>query len=183
MRTAAFLPDDITSQRLDDSLLPPFDCGREAQNEFLHGWAWRDQEEWLSSTHLYFVRGIFAAYAAVSASSLVLGTREKPPAVRHKSIGALKLLQLGVDRRFQGRGVARVVIADMISLARVLSRRAGCRYLTLDAQPDLTRWYEDRGFRINKAEQKQRIDAAAGRRDPSEVAVSMRFDLLDYSLF
>jgi GNAT superfamily N-acetyltransferase len=139
MRTTSFLPDEITSRRLEDSLLPPFDCGREAQNEFLHAWAWRDQEEWLSTTHVYFVRGIFAAYAAVSASSLVLGTREKPQAVRHRAVGALKLLQLGVDGLFQGRGVGSVVIADMIALARVLSRRAGCRYLSLDAQPDLTR--------------------------------------------
>lgn len=185
MRTIAFFSsnDEITRRRLDDSVLPAFDCGRDEQNRFLHEWAWRDQDEWLSTTHLYFVRGILVAYATVAASSVVLGTREKPQPVRHKSIGALKLLQLGVDRHFQGRGLANVVIADVISLARILSRRAGCRYLTLDAKPDLTGWYETRGFRINKIEQKQRIEAMAGERPLEELAVSMRFDLLDNSFF
>jgi hypothetical protein len=66
----------------------------------------------------------------------------------------------------------------MIALARVFSDRVRCRYLALDAQPDLVGWYEARGFQINKAEQRQRLESAAGKRPLEDVAVSMRFDLL-----
>jgi GNAT superfamily N-acetyltransferase len=181
---AFFSSGEITRRRLESPLLPAFDCGREAQNQFLSDWAWHDQNELVSATHLYFVRGMLGAYATISLSALTLGSREKPRAIRHKSIGAVKVLQLGVDRRFQGRRLGTVIIADMIALARVVSRRMGCRYLVLDAQPEVVGWYEARGFRINKAEQKQRMDAAViANRPLDEIAVSMRFDLLDYSRY
>jgi hypothetical protein len=104
-----FSAHEIVRHRLEGPLLPPFDCGREAQNTFLREWAWHDQEEWLSATHLYFIRGMLGAFATISPAALTLGTREKPRSIRYKSIGALKVLQLGVDQRFQGRSIGTVV--------------------------------------------------------------------------
>jgi hypothetical protein len=63
-----------------------------------------------------------------------------------------------------------------VNLALELSQRVGCRYVTLDAQPDLVEWYQRLGFKINRVIQKQRIEAA-GTRNPDEIPVSMRFDL------
>lgn len=172
-------PDELISHRLEDPLLPAFDCRREAQNRFLRESAWHDQQEWLSTTYLYYAHGILVAYATISASALTLGSRERPRAIRRKATSAIKLLQFGVDRRFQGLGVGTEVLADVIAFARECSPRIGCRYLALDAQPDLVRWYEARGFLINKAEQKHRIAAAMGKRPIDQIAVSMRFDLMD----
>lgn len=180
MHDQTFLqPDSFVSRKLDTPLLPSFDCAREAQNRFLYENAWPDQQEWLSATYLYYSRGVLVAYATVAASALTLGPRERPRSIRYRSTGALKVLQFGVDRRFQGLGIGTEVLADMIAFARECSERIGCRYLTLDSQPDIEEWYAARGFQINKAEQKQRIAAAAGKRDPAEIPVSMRFDLLD----
>lgn len=168
----------ITGDVLDEPPPLGFDCAREAQNRFLYQHAWPEQHEWLSTTYLYHVDGVLAAYASVCANAIVLGSREKPRSIRYKQIGAMKLAQLGVDRRFQGRGLGRSVVSDMISLAREVSEYVACRYIALDAQPDLVEWYSAQGFRINKTEQKQRIEAAAGRIDPLNLSVSMRFDLL-----
>jgi GNAT superfamily N-acetyltransferase len=171
------LPDEIEVHRLDDSPPPDFDCGRVAQNVFLHRFARRDQQEWLSCTYLHYTKGICVAYATVCMDALALGTREKPKTITYKYVSALKLAQLGVDRRFQGLGLGREVIADVIALARDAATRYGCRYLTLDAQPDLVAWYKGHGFVINKLQQKQKIEAAAGRAGPEPLTVSMRFDL------
>jgi predicted GNAT family N-acyltransferase len=108
--------------------------------------------------------------------AVVLGTREKPPALRYKNIGALKLAQLAVDNSLRGRGLGTLVVYDAVNLAVELSQRVGCRYVVLDAQPELVEWYQALGFKINKVMQKQRI-AAATDRNPDEIPVSMRFDL------
>jgi GNAT superfamily N-acetyltransferase len=184
MSKALFSPADeleLVGRKLEDPLLlPAFDCANDAQNQFLHESAWHDQQEWLSTTYLYYRRGVLVAYATVSASALTLGTRERPPSIRYKSTAALKVLRLGVDRHAQGGGIGTDVLADMIAFARACSRHFGCRYLTLDAEPNLVRWYQERGFEVNRAEQNQRIAAAsAGKRDPEALAVSMRFDLRD----
>lgn len=172
-------PDELVSRRLEDPLLPAFDCRREAQNRFLHEAAWQDQQEWLSTTYLYYAQGMLAAYATISASALTLGSRERPRSIRYSATGAIKRLRFGVDRRFQGLGVGTEVLADVIAFARECAPRIGCRYLALDAQPDLVPWYRARGFLIDKAEQRQRIAAALGKRPIDQLAVSMRFDLLD----
>jgi GNAT superfamily N-acetyltransferase len=107
--------------------------------------------------------------------SFVLGTREKPEILRYKNIAALKIAQLGVHHGFQGRGLGALAVGDVIGLALELSQRVGCRYVTLDAQPDLVEWYRELGFEVNKLMQKQRI--ATTTRNPEEIPVSMRLDL------
>jgi ribosomal protein S18 acetylase RimI-like enzyme len=90
----------------------------------------------------------------------------------------MKLAQLGVSVPFQRRGIGRLVVADVISLARTEARQIGCRYVTLDAQPDLVGWYESQGFDRNQFRQTERIlDALMHGREPERIAVSMRYDL------
>lgn len=70
------------------------------------------------------------------------------------------------------------VVADVINRARKEGRRVGCRYVTLDSQPDLVGWYERQGFERNRLRQDRRVqDALAHGRDPVAIAVSMRYDL------
>jgi GNAT superfamily N-acetyltransferase len=156
---------DLEIRKLDGPPPLGFDCGREMQNSFLYSRAWDDQVERLSVTYLYFVGGILAAYATVCMDSLELGTREKIFKIRYRYVSALKLAQLGVHRSFQGLGLGKLVVADMIGFAQELAGQVGCRYLSLDAQPDLVAWYQGQGFRINKLMQR------------SSHSVSMRYDI------
>jgi GNAT superfamily N-acetyltransferase len=146
------------------------------QNTFLYERAWVDQNERLSTTYVYFVFEVLAAFGTVCMHAIALGTREKPQTIPYRIVGALKLLQLGVDAAYQGQGLGLIVVTDMIELAIKLSARAGCRYVVLDARPELVSWYERQGFVINKVEQRTREEAAA-RRGTSTIPVSMRFDL------
>ena len=119
-----------------------------------------------------------AAYATVCMDALPLGRRERGLAVRYQDVAALKLAQLGVHLPFQGVGVGKLVVADVTALARDEATRVGCRYVTLDSQPDLVHWYEGQGFKRNRLRQDQRVlDAIRHHRDPERIAVSMRFDL------
>lgn len=169
-------PHGLSRRKLEG--VPPsgFDCGRESQTRFLYGYAWHDQRQRVSTTYLYLVAEMVAAYATVCMDAIPLGRRERPSAIRYQDIAALKLAQLGVDRVFQGRGYGAMAVASVIALAIELSQRAGCRYVTLDAKPHLVDWYRSLGFEINQLKQKQRLEAS-GTRNPDEIPVSMRFDL------
>lgn len=170
----------LSMRKLEGVPSSGFDCGRESQTRFLYDYAWHDQRQRVSTTYLYHVAELLAAYATVCMDAIPLGRRERPSAVRYQEIAALKLAQLGVDRLFQGRGYGAMAVADVIALAIAiaieLSQRAGCRYVTLDAKPHLVEWYQSLGFEINQLKQKQRI-AGAANRNPDEIPVSMRFDL------
>lgn len=155
-----------------------FDCGRAEQNAFLYERAWSDQEAQLSVTYLYYAHGILAAYATVCMDAVPLGPRERDRSVPYQETAACKLAQLAVSLPFQGIGLGKYVVGDIISRAQDEAKRIGCRFLTLDAQPDLVSWYADQGFVQNKLRQDRRIQEAIARgRDPSTIAVSMRFDL------
>lgn len=168
--------EELTVRKLDGVPPPGFDCLRDAQNRFFYEGAWPEQRQRLTTTYVYYAGDAPAAYMAVCMDGVQLGTREKPRALHYRNIAALKLAQLGVDQAYQGQGIASSIIVQVIKLALDEAQRVGCRYVTLDAHPDLVGWYQSLGFEINKAMQKQRISAAAGR-DPSEIPVSMRFDL------
>jgi len=171
-----------TAERLTSTVLkgpPPtgFDCGREEQNDFLYSHAWIDYREYVSTTYLFLAEGRLAAYATVLWNSLPLTRRERG-SIRYKYVSALKLGQLGVDRTFHGQGLGNHVVAFMIDSARADSAPARCRYLTLDARPDLVDWYARQGFVPNELRQQERIrDAIEHHRDPATIPVSMRFDL------
>ncbi|HSU15997.1 GNAT family N-acetyltransferase [Longimicrobium sp.] len=161
---------------------PParFDCGRSDQNAFFHGYSWSDQQASLSTTYLIWRSGILAGFVTVSMSVVALDPRERDPVIRFRDVSALKLLQLGVDRAFQGSGLGRYAVRWALGLGQIVGEKVACRYVTLDAQPDLVLWYERQGFVPNKLAQKRRIaDALQHGRDPERIAVSMRFDLRD----
>lgn len=172
-------PTDLIRRKLDGPPPVEFDCGRDAQSRYFHDRAWVDQQQWLTTTYVYYLDGVAAAFATVCMDSVMLGTREKSGSIPYKWVSSLKLAQLGVDVRFQRLGLGAYVVAGVLAHALDGSRQFGCRYLNLDAQPDLVAWYESQGFRINKIKQKERMQAAAGRRDLADLPVSMRFDLFD----
>jgi len=170
--------DDTVVRLLGGQPEAGFDCGHDEQNRFLYERAWDDQKERVSTTYLYHVNGMLAGYATVCMDSLPLSTRERALRIRYREVAALKLAQLGVDLRFQGRGLGTLIVAYVVELARELSARVGCRYVTLDAHPEVAEWYEEAlGFKRNKLRQKLRLQEAAGKRDLSTVAISMRFDI------
>lgn len=121
---------------------------------------------------------MLAAYITLTMDALRLHKHERGKGIHYRAIGALKLAQLGVDQRFRGRGFGKFLVGYTIETARAFGQNVGCRYVTLDAQPDLVAWYERQGFVRNKLMQDERQDEAKRHgRPPERIAVSMRFDL------
>jgi GNAT superfamily N-acetyltransferase len=170
--------DDLRVQIIDGQPSSGFDCGRDAQNAFLYGRAWRDAKAGVTVTHLLFVKGILAGYVTLLADRIGLGSDEKLRAVSWRVVPAVKVGQLAIDHRFAGNGLGRLLIGYAVALIKDFRRGVGCRVITLDAQPDLVRWYERQGFSSNGLEQQARLERArADGRNEQQLPVSMRFDL------
>jgi len=170
--------DAIDVERLEGPPPGTFDCGREEQNRHLHDQAWQNQQKRLSTTSLLTVHGMPAAFVTVCMDALPLSRQERGTTIPYRWVGSLKLAQLGVDQRFQGAGLGRWAVSLAIQLAYDVGQHVGCRYVTLDAQPDLESWYGAQGFVRNELHQQQRKDdAVLHRRDPERIPISMRFDL------
>ena len=149
--------DDLDFDRLDAPPPAEFDCGRDDQNVFLRQRAWLDQQALLSTTYLLKDGWKLAAFVTLCMSGVSLHRHERGPAIHYQDVGALKLAQLAVDRAFQGRGLGSDAVAFVIDLARSSSKSFGCRYVILDAQPDLEPWYVELGFVRNRLQQERRI--------------------------
>ena len=174
--------DDLIFDRLDGPPPAQFDCGRDDQNVFLRQRAWLDQQALLSTTYLLKDGWSLAAFVTLCMSGVSLHRHERGPAIRYQDIGALKLAQLGVDRSFQHRGIGGDAVAFVIELARTSSKSFGCRYVILDAQPELEPWYSELGFVRNHLQQERRIvDAISHGRAPERLAVSMRYDIQEHA--
>lgn len=165
-------------RKLDGPPPEGFDCGRADQNHFLYQHAWPDQQALISTTYLFFIQGFCAGYLTVVMDGIDLSVKERGPGVRFRTTGALKAAQVGVDRRVGGQGLGQMIVAMAVSLALHIGEIAGCRYLTLDARPDLVSWYRGQGFLRNELSQSARLtEAERHGRDPERIPVSMRFDL------
>lgn len=171
-------PGEIAVRKLEGPPEPGFDCGNPEQNEFLYDRAWADQQALASVTYQYFVGGAFAGFATVAMDGLALTFRERGSHIRYETVGATKLAQLGVDVRFQGRGLGETIVADVIGLAIRESRRIGCRFVAVDARPGLDGWYERLAFKRNKLMQERLTRIAREKnRDLARLGTSMRFDI------
>lgn len=161
---------------------PPldFDCDRDEQNEFLHARAIEDQTRMLSVTYLAHASGIVVGFMTLAMDAIALQTKEKPDSnIPYKRFSAVKIAQLATDRRWQGRGIGKSMVAFAAHTALRLQNQVGCRYLTVDAKPDVVDWYGAQEFKINKIAKKERLELAQMRNvDPDSLPISMRQDLV-----
>jgi GNAT superfamily N-acetyltransferase len=169
---------DRALEKLGGPPTGPFDCGRDEQNSFFLEHAWRDQVERLSTTYVLSIHGLVAAFATVCTDAIPLSRSERGTDIPYGQVASLKLAQLGVDVRFQGGGLGQRAVAFVVGLAEDIGNHVGCRYVTLQANPDVERWYQVLGFVRNRLHHQQRLDdAIAHQRDPERIPISMRFDL------
>ena len=87
----------------------------------------------------------FATLAAseVSAERLSAAVRRRLPAY---PLPALRLARLAVDRRAQGRGVAKALLRAVFALAHRMAADMGCVGVVVDAKPEAVGFYRTLGF-------------------------------------
>jgi GNAT superfamily N-acetyltransferase len=127
-----------------------FDCGRESLNQWFQRHAWRNQEAGVTRTSVICdsTTGEIVGYVSLSATHierawLAKGEQRNRP----DPIPAALLGQLGVDRRYQGRGYARSLMFFALMTAVRFSNDIGCFcVLTHPLDEGIRGFYRSFGF-------------------------------------
>ena len=141
--------------------IKPFDCEDDDLNEFLFEEAIPYRKEKLATTFVVENNKRTLGYYSLLNDSLQLREdmftsksqfrkflRELMPyPKRHlKTIPALKIGRLAIDKSFKGRGIGRVIMNTIIDDCVELNDRHACRLITVDAYKQAIPFYQRMGF-------------------------------------
>ena len=139
-----------------------FDCGNDELNEFLRTDEVTDFErEHLGKTTLVYCSGQLAAYYTIYAGSLERAYVQKHSGLSKattmhvKSIPAIMVGRLAVDRKWQRKGVGKAMLERIMMYAVDNSYHLGIRLILVQAKLEAVAFYEKVGFVAVPAELKE----------------------------
>ena len=147
----------------EDYPIKPFDCEDEDLNDFLFNEAISYQKELLATTFVMENDKQTLGYYSLLNDSLQLKEemfasksqfkkflRELMPyPKRHlKTIPALKIGRLAIDKTFKGKGLGSVIMANIISRCIKMNEEQACRLITVDAYKQAVPFYQKMGFKF-----------------------------------
>ena len=124
-----------------------FDCGNDEINTFLKEKGPIQEREKISRIYTIHKKGQIIAFSAVFCSRLYYKLKDQAQEFR---IPGICLGQLGVDLKYQKKGLGSILINHSISLANRISDYAACRVLYCEARDDAIPFYEKHNFRMVK---------------------------------
>ena len=155
----------------EDYPIKPFDCEDEDLNDFLFNEAVPYRKELLATTFVMENDKQTLGYYSLLNDSLQLKEemftsksqfrkflRELVPyPKRHlKTIPALKIGRLAIDKTFKGKGLGRVIIDTIINHCIDLNEDQACRVITVDAYAQAVNFYHKIGFEfLTKLDEKE----------------------------
>lgn len=130
-------------------VLDGFESGLPVVDEWVRSHARKARDAGTAVVYVSFTDGLLAGFYTLSSQSLVRSdvrgwlSRNVP-----EQIPVILLGMLGVDRRFQGRGLGRNLLLDASKRALAVSEAIGARELIVDPANDAARsFYRSYGFR------------------------------------
>jgi GNAT superfamily N-acetyltransferase len=124
-----------------DHPIESFDCGREELNRYLLRYAWQNQQAGAAQTYVGLVGDAVIGYYTLAVGHVM---REEAPErltkglARH-SIPIMLLARLGVDHRWQGRGVGKASLKDAMLRTLQAADIAGIRSFAVHAKDEEVR--------------------------------------------
>ncbi len=131
--------------------LASFSSKNDDLNDFLKKDALRDQESMVNKTYLCCWRKSIVGYFSIVADTIEVQAIHETDGINgypYHKYPSIKIARLAVDKKFERKGVGRLLVLAAIGLAMSVSEIIGCRYLTVDSKLDSISFYEKLGFRI-----------------------------------
>ena len=150
-----------------------FDCDDMDINEFLIKDAWCWQEKKIATTTIFIYDEEVIGFFTASCDAIKLKEDEKADHDLSKSIKefpAIKIGRLGVDKRYQSKGLGTLILKFAIGYILECSEKIAVRFITVDAYPEKEEWYKKCGF-IPNLEHKSRTRT-----------ISLRYDLFNTTI-
>ena len=141
--------------------IKPFDCEDDDLNDFLFNKALLYQKELLATTFIVEDKERTLGYYSVLNDSLQLKEEDFPSKSKYKkflshliphpkrhlkSVPAVKIGRLAVDKSCKGKGLGKIMIRTVISNCLRLNDNQACRLITVDAYKQAIPFYQRMGF-------------------------------------
>ena len=127
--------------------LENFDCGVELLNEYLSQYALKNDLDNIGRTYLYVDENKILGFFTIANGSI---NHDELPTQYRKipkyPVPVTLLARLGVDVRYQKKGLGRRLIQDVIKLSFEVSQNIASYAIVVDAKPASTSFYELMGF-------------------------------------
>ena len=150
----------IKFERMTPAHQPRIDCtddnGKDSQHlqNFIERRAMKNQKAHLGMTYVILRSGKIIGYITLAASNINKDriSKEKRPSTRDGSIfPAIIILDFCIDKRLRGNSIGAYVLGWCHGLARDISEKIGCRYITLFTR-DAVDFYDRHGYRTAEME-------------------------------
>lgn len=141
---------------------------------FLREKALQDQEEGLSTTHLFIdeIEMKIVGFVSLCNDSIRLATDEKKETnLLYATIPALKIARLAVASDYQRSGIGKLLVRFVAVIAKRIKEMSGIVFITLDCYEYRISFYESMGFVKNMI---QPVSI------PYDSPISMRIGLEEY---
>ncbi len=167
-------PKDLRIEPIRDSHknhLTGFETDNKELKDFLIDDALGNQEMGFSNTYLWFYNpeNSLVAYVTILMDSIRLRGKLRQffrdEGVEYKTLPALKVGRLCVDKRYKRRGIGTNMMYFVMEKILKLSTEVGCRFLVVDAKRESVNFYKKLGFEILK--------------DREKGTIPMYFDMID----
>jgi GNAT superfamily N-acetyltransferase len=137
--------------------LATFECGRPEVDRWIQTTAARAHRAGVSRVTVWAEQtsGAIVALFALAPTQVVRRSAALTGAMAagFTLIPAWRIGQLGVDVRFQNRGLGRQLLQDALLHIRQAAEIGGGRLVVIDPlTPDVARWYDSLGFRATEAD-------------------------------
>lgn len=160
------LPEALRIEKLGRrhlNIIKTFDTDVKELKDFLVEDAYNNQEISISTTYLWFYNpeNKLVAYLtilndAIRVHGTQLGKAFVDKGVEYKTLPAIKIGRMCVDRNYLGRGIGTFMVQFVMKLLLEMNEKAGCRFIVLDAktQTNADHFYKKLGFQILKQREK-----------------------------
>lgn len=138
----------LLSKTIDTS---SFDCGDDDLNDFLQTDALKNQNEWLSVTKVLVQNQRVVGYFTITPDTLHKGRidfSDKLAGYPYQKYPAIKLARLAVDKRYQHKGIGKMLMSEFFSSALDAVSINGGRFITVDAKNSARSFYEMYNFKL-----------------------------------
>ncbi len=159
----------IRIEKLSEShleLIKTFESDSKELKDFLIEDAYKNQKMAISTTYLWFYNpeNKLASYMstlsdAIRVHGTQIGKQFVDKGVQYKTLPALKIGRMCVDKRFARRGLGTHMIHFTMKTFLQVNDKMGCRFIFLDAKPDTgaIHFYKKLGFQALKEREKGTI--------------------------
>jgi len=134
---------DIEIVELNEStknLIDSFSCSFVELEKFLQEDALNQRKQCVNKTYFWVLKadGRLVAYLTVCVDAIIIGSAMRSKlskkGINYKSLPALKIGRLAVNKDFTGKGIGRQLISFATRLAIKINNEASCRFLTVDSK-------------------------------------------------